>query len=163
MISKKAVSEVIITTLMVLLVIVIAGMIYLSSSGFLDKMERESAVRLAKEQCPIRFNVELSACYINQAEGTPDEIHLDIINLKEPIPDGSQISLINNYQETLMPITDANIKLMQGESKSFVIETSLELTNYISEKMRLRFIPIFITSNQRVLCNEIPEIDINAC
>jgi len=163
--NKKAVSGVIITTLLVLLALIVGGMIYLSSSSFLDRMEKESAVRLAKEQCSTRFDVKLSACYVDNSLPDTDEIHLDIINLKEDIPLGSQILLGNEQGQIFMPITALNSKetqIKEGEGRSIVIILdTIELTNFNLE--RIRFVPIFITKDQRVLCEDIPEVDIGPC
>jgi FlaG/FlaF family flagellin (archaellin) len=166
--NKKAVSAVITTILLVLLAIAIAAIIYASSKSFIQNMQKDSAIKMAKEQCGKRFNVELAACYkLPVLPSTTSTINLDLINLKETIPAGSSIILNNGLEERIIPLegvafTEQEITQGVGKSLTLTIDnTQLDLATFAPKT--IKFVPVFTYKNERVLCNEIPEIDIKAC
>jgi len=178
--NKKALSTVIMTVLLILLAVVVASIIFFSSKSFLSDVQKDSAIKMAEEQCGSKFNVQLAACYkINHPaspppQGPQDTIYLDLINLKETIPAGSSILLDNGFSKFTIPLDGINplstlsLSITQGEGKSLevsIYQDKLKLSEYFNPngKNTLKFVPVFTYNEERVLCNEIPEIDIKPC
>jgi hypothetical protein len=164
--SKKAVSGVIIAILLILLAVIIASIIFYSSKSFMQNIEKDSAIKLAKEQCNTKFNIELAACYkLDYPNTGTHTINLDLINLKETIPAGSSILLDNGLEEKIIPLVEFTTnEITQGIGKSITIaidSAQLDLSTYGLKT--IKFVPVFVYKNERVLCDEIPEVDINVC
>jgi len=157
--DKKALSSVVMTVLLILLAVTIAGIIYYSSKAFIQNMQKDSAIKMAREQCSKKFNIELSACY----RTSESKIYMDLINLKETIPSGSSILLDNKQSKVIVPLVDFNAhEIEQGYGTSLEVQLLfLDLNEFKPET--IKFVPVFVHKEERVLCNDFPEIVIKPC
>jgi len=112
--TKKAISAVITSVLLILLVVTIGSIIYLSSNKLVDEVQEGSATALAKEECPKTYKFNLAGCFNN------DAIMLDIVNLNEEIPYGSLLSIESDTTTVLKPIP-YGINITQGGGASIIV------------------------------------------
>lgn len=157
--NKKAVSTVIITVLLILLALTIAGIVYLSSKNFSEKLMRKNAQILAEMDCPTNFNFNLYACY-NKAG---NNIYIEINNLKEEIPEGSLIAIMSGADETLVPMNQMET-VDEGGAASFTAEIPTTILNFqLTTPEKLKIIPAFQYKSVRVLCEDTPEVELEEC
>jgi len=160
--NKKGLSGIIITVLLILLTLSIAGMVALFSSNFLDDIKRDGASTLSRTECPKKFGVQLQACY-NQEDNS---INLSVINLKEAIPTGSLLALESSSTRILTLIiaepTTNPLILDLGQSRTMKINPAGLNFSAFQPKIA-RVVPVYSVEGIRVLCDELEEVEITKC
>jgi len=159
--DKRGVSAVIIAVLLILLTLTVASTVFIYSKNLLRNVQKDSATALAQTECPKKFSMQIDGCF-NLAS---NQIHMDIVNLKDEIPAGSLISLESDYTKVLMQLYSYPPKILgAGQSDSITINASeigLNLAAFGLKKIGI--VPIFMVKDARVLCDELGTIDIAEC
>ena len=159
--NKRGLSGVVITVLLLLLAIVIAGMIFAYSQGLLNTMKKSGVQTIANQECPRLYDFDYSACYYS----SNSTINLEVINLKEDIPSGSLISLDFGPTKILTLLYQTPDKILKiGQSDSLVIDgqiIGLDFSNSIP--LKIKIVPVFESNDVRVLCDNLNGVEITKC
>ena len=154
--NKKAVSTVIVTVLLIVLGMAIAALIFRFALNTLQNAQNEGANSASKAECLDKFQIQFQGCF----DIDKNEIYLDIINNKEPLPENSLISLESDTTRILMPFGPTT-SLTSGDSISMTLSPSVTLSNFNLKKIKI--VPVYNSKGTQVLCNELDTIAISEC
>jgi hypothetical protein len=156
--NKKAISDIVVTVLLVLTAIIVGTLIFAFGRSFISNSDGGETI--SKEVCAQKFNFQFSGCY-----NTVDNlINIDIVNFKQDIPAGSLISLDNGRSRVLTLLYQERKTLFQGQASSIILNASLvriDLTTFDLKKIAI--VPVLRNNASTVLCDNIAAIDVTKC
>ena len=156
--SKRAISDIIVTVLLVLTAIIVATIIFAFGRSFISNSSGSEII--SKESCNNKFNFQFSGCY----SLSDNIINIDIVNFKQDIPAGSLIALDSGRSKILTLLYQERKTLSQGQASSIVINASLiriDLSSFDLKKIAI--VPVLRSNASTVLCDNIAAVDVTKC
>jgi hypothetical protein len=158
--NKRALSTLIVTVLLTLLVLGAGSLIFVYSKNILNNAQKDAISTRAQAECPKMYNIELTGCF----DKDQNTIKIDIINLNEDIPAGSLLSLESDKTKilTLLDPIPPFEGILKGAGKSIEIKPVEVNFNTFNLEM-IKIVPLFIIDNNRVLCDSLESVEVQEC
>jgi hypothetical protein len=158
--SKKSMSGIIISVLLILLVVSLASFVMVFSKNYLEKIKKESAAEKAKAECEKIYKVQVESC-LNKEE---NKVKIDLVNLDAEIPSGSLIQYESTFSILLKPLIMLDKPIAQGGGISFDINEDPEIFNFTSFGLeKIKIVPIYTIGGIRVMCRELESVEVKQC